>query len=462
MTILYFIIALGILVLVHEWGHFIVARKMGIRVDEFSIGFGPKLFGIKGKVTEYKVCLLPFGGFVKLYGEDPVAESDGDEAKAENIAKASDSFSGKPVGARLATVFAGPGMNLLFSLILLPLVFMVGRQMPAILEQAPVVLGVRKDSPAQIAGFQKGDQIVAIDGRAMTNWTDVLNWVIVHPATDGRALVRRDSKETTLSLKTIQSPHIDSMVGYAGFEPQYFWDNEAIIGELSPNGPAEAAGLKPGDQIIAINDKPIETWTDLTEIVHHSNGVSLQIRYQRGGEVLALSLHPTYHEVNKVWLVGIAKKINPNRYVTKKYALIPAVREGMKEYLRLLQLTGDVLGRLFTGQLSYKALGGPLQIAQATGVAAKNGFSEFLFFMAFLSMQLGVMNLLPIPVLDGGHVLFMAIEGIRRKPLSMKLRNTLMYMGLSLLLTLMVLVTINDIDRIWNFQHLWESFRGIF
>lgn len=462
MTILYFIIALGILVLVHEWGHFIIARKSGIRVEKFSIGFGPKIFGFKQGGTEFCIAPIPLGGYVKLYGEDPIAEAEGDEVRAKQIASAPDAFSARPLSARLATVFAGPAMNLVLCFLLMPLVFMVGRLVPVILEKAPVVFGVKADSPAAIAGVQPGDQILRIGDEKTATWADVVNWIVLHPDHSARLAVIRNGREIELPLRSAYSPTTKQKIGYLGIEPFYFWGDDPVVGEVGGNSPAATAGLKANDIIVALGNKKISTWTEMTEIVRGSEGKELKITYRRNGMQQTVLVAPKFHEGAKAYVIGITKYIDPNAFVKKRYGFFEAVVAGTKENFKLLGLTTDVLKRLFTFQLSYKALGGPVQIAQASGQAARSGVGEFLYFLAFLSMQLGVLNLLPIPVLDGGHVLFMAIEGIRRKPVSLKIRMVSQQLGLALLLSLMLLVTINDVDSVWGFTNIWEKIKGIF
>ncbi|MBI2339742.1 MAG: RIP metalloprotease RseP [Deltaproteobacteria bacterium] len=462
MTIFYFIIALGILVLVHEWGHFIIARRSGIRVERFSIGFGPKIIGFRRGGTEFRIAPIPLGGYVKLYGEDPMAEAEGDEAKAKEIQASPDAFSARPLHSRLATVFAGPMMNLFLCLVLMPVVFMVGRMIPVILEKPPVVLGVKEGSPAESAGLQKGDEILRIDGAGVKKWSDLLDWIGLHPGEEARVTVKRNGKELEMPVRLEYSPATKQKIGYLGIEPFYFWGDDPIVGDVSGNSPAGGAGLKAGDKITALNGKPVSSWTEMTGIIRGSGGSAVTLAYRRNGAENTVTVTPKFHEGAKAWVIGITKYIDPSGFARKRYGLFEALKEGTRENIKLLGLTLDVLKRLFTFQLSYKALGGPVQIAQASAMAARSGAGEFLYFLAFLSMQLGILNLLPIPVLDGGHVLFMVLEGVRRKPVSLKVRMFSQQVGLALLLGLMLLVTINDVDSVWGFSNIWEKIKGIF
>ncbi|HBF11784.1 MAG TPA: RIP metalloprotease RseP [Deltaproteobacteria bacterium] len=461
MTIIYFIVALGILVVVHEWGHFIMARRAGIRVDQFSIGFGPKLFSYKSKQTEYLFSLLPFGGFVRIHGQDPDEESEGDPKKAEAIRKSPDAYASKTVLQRLGVVLGGPVMNLVFCVLIMPVVFMLGKTVPAILEKPPVILGVKENSPGEKAGFKKGDLILEIDGKKFSEWDSVFQWVLLHPQEKAQVLVERQGQNFSLLLETTTSPYMKETVGYAGFEPLFFVNNEPVLGMVSANGPAFQAGLKEKDQIQAIDNKPINSWEELTAIIRSSEGKKMLVDYMREGQALKAEITPQYHEGMKAWVIGITKYFDPSSVVKKRYGFFEAFKEGTQENLKLLGMTYDVLKRLFSFQLSYKALGGPIQIAQASAAAGRQGLSDFLYFLSFLSMQLGILNLLPIPVVDGGHVLFLGIEVLRGKPLSYRIRHAAAILGMVFLVGLMLVVTANDIDRVWGLTQIWEWVRGV-
>lgn len=391
-----------------------------------------------------------------------MADAEGDSTKAQEIASSPDSFCGKPLHSRLATVLAGPLMNLIFCILLMPVVFMVGRMVPAILEKTPVIIGIKEDSPASRAGFQKDDLILQINGRSMEKWRDVLTWVMLHPSDEGIVAIQRGSRQLELKVQTIPSPFVKQEMGYVGFEPHFFWGDDPIVGSVSPNSPAEKAGLTEKDHIVTVENQPVKSWTEMSHLIRGSEGKEIKLTLTRDGQTKTVALVPIYNEEARAWIIGITKFVDPNSMILKRYSFFGAVKAGFQETWKLFRLTGDVLGRLFTFRLSYKTLGGPIQIAQVTGAAARTGIGEFFYFLAFLSMQLGILNLLPIPVLDGGHVLFMCIEGIRRKPLSLKIRNSLTQLGLVFLLGLMVLITFNDVDRIWGLSKIWEKITGIF
>ncbi len=454
MTFFYFIVGLGLLVFIHELGHFLVAKWCGIRVEQFSLGFGPKILGFTWGETEYRISILPLGGYVKMSGEEP---------EESPIAPALDprSFASQALYKRIATVLAGPSMNLALALILMPLVFWMGRMEPVFLEKPPLVVGVRKDSPAAHLGLQKGDQILAIDQFSTPTWEEAMQRILVSPHTE--VTLKILSKSGVEEIKKVKlSTAREGKVGYLGIEPHYFIGNEAIVENVSPNSPAEKAGLKPKDKILAIEGEAVEGWDDMSDKIAAVSGRAVPIEISRAGEKITVSLSPQYSDAHKKWVIGISKAIPEGSMIKHRYTFSQAVSKGLQEYGRLFNLTLEVLKKLFTFQLSYKTLGGPIQIAEATANAAKSGFGDFLYFLSFMSLQLGVLNLLPIPVLDGGHLFFMLYEAVRRKPLSVKKRIIAQQIGMALLFTLMILVTINDIDTVWGFKKIFSKIVGWF
>jgi regulator of sigma E protease len=462
MTLLVFVIALSILVFVHEWGHFIVAKLSGVRVDIFSIGFGPKILGFKWHGTEYRLAPFPFGGYVKIYGQEPLEEADGDPVKAEQIARDTTSFHSKSTAKKLATVFAGPAMNIILCFAVLPFVFMVGRLQPKILDEKPVVIDISPDSPAEKLGLQKGDEIVSLNNKETATWKELLTQISLYPDAEVFLHYRRDGQDVTVKANLTTHKEIKQTAGYLGIEPFSFYDNEPVIDTIKPDSAAAKAGFQPGDWVLSVNDEPIKYWTQMTELIQKAKGAPLTMMVKRGDVEVVLTATAEFNEGMGAWILGLTKKINPDSMVKKSHSFFAAIPVGFDEGLRLMGLTFEVLGRLFTGQLSYKTLGGPIQIAQATSAAARTGFGEFLYLLAFLSLQLGVMNLLPIPVLDGGHVLFMAVEAIRRRPLSPKFRHISTQVGLVTLLGLMLIVTVNDVNSVWGFSNILDKIKGIF
>ena len=453
MTVVYFIVVLGVLVFFHELGHFLMAKKAGIRVEKFSLGFGPKLFSFTKGETIYLVSLLPLGGYVKLTGQDEDEENMKDDPRA---------YISKTIGQRLQVVFAGPIMNIILALFLMPLVFMIGRSIPAYLVEPPVVIGVQADSAASHEDFRKGDRILSIGKKTMETWEEVIDFILLHPGSE--EVFKIDRAQKILEKRVTLGVGDENKAGFLGVEPQLFVGNEAVIDILKPGGPAEEAGFRAGDKVIKIGDEDIETWSEMSQRVSQSEGKTLVFVVLRQEVKRKIQVTPQYDKDLKKWLIGIQKDSEKmgGEKVLRKYGFFQALQKGWQELYRLTKLTFSVLGRLVTLQLSYKTLGGPIRIAQASASAAQSGFSHLLFFMAFLSLQLGVLNLLPIPVLDGGHVIFLFWEKVMKKPLHKTVKNVMDHTGLALLLFLMLLVTLNDIDSVWGFRDLLDKVKSIF
>jgi len=454
LTLIYFLLGLGLLIFIHELGHFLMAKRAGIRVEKFSLGFGPRLFAFTRGETEYRISALPLGGYVKMSGEEP----DEEELKPLDDPR---SFAAQPLKKRIGVVAAGPVMNLFLALLLMPLVFLVGRMEPAFMTQEPVVIGVKKDSPAEKIGLGLGDKILAVEGVPTPTWDVAIQRILLNPDREVAIRIQRNDgpEETkTVHLSTVK----EGKAGFLGVEPGLFIGNDPVVDKVSPDSPADKAGIQPKDRLLSIDGEPVEDWQDMSEKVGRAQGKSIQVDVLRGGEKKALTLTPIFSEAQKKWIIGITKEVNPDFFVKRRYGPVEAIKKGFHENVKLFGLTLEVLKRLFTFQLSYKALGGPVQIAQATAQAAQSGFGDFLYFLAFLSMQLGVLNLLPIPVLDGGHLLFMGYEALRRRPLSIRKRLIAQQVGMAILFTLMILVTLNDINTVWGFRKLFDRIANWF
>lgn len=446
MTILYFIIALGLLIFVHELGHFLLAKRAGICVETFSLGFGPRLVGFKRGETDYRISALPLGGYVKMLGEDP-ADASADNPRA---------FAAKGVWTRAKVVLFGPLMNLFFALLVMPIVFMIGRSEPVYLAEKPVLMGVRADSPAAAAGLEKGDAIVEIDGEPATHWEDVLNKVLLNSGQTLDLTVEREGRMLEKEVTVGTLPEIKG--GYAGFEPMLFLGNDAVIDAVRPNGPADEAGFKAGDRVVSFGGNQVSDWIDLTLLVDKNGGTPAAVIVQRDGAKLAFTITPSYSDEHGRWLIGISKDRRSGvPMIVRRYGVVDAVIIGTKENIKLVGLTFEVLKRLVTLKLSVKVLGGPLIIAKTSAAAAASGLAGFLYFLAFLSLQLAILNFLPIPVLDGGHLLFMSIEALRRRPVSMRVRSIADQVGFIVLIGLMLLVTYNDIENIWGIRELLKK-----
>ena len=429
-TTISFILVLGILVTVHELGHFLVAKALGIGVEKFSIGFPPRMFGFTRGETEYCISWIPLGGYVKLKGEGPdeVVEDPDDPTL----------FSARPPHQRAGVILAGPIMNLILAFIVMPLVFMVGMAVPSYLDDPPLAGWVEPGSPADKIGIIPGDLILNVNGEESATWEQFFEKVsqtadnLLEIQVQGSAGVR----SVTIDLAETED-------GRIGIQPPM----EPAIGALTPGYPAQTAGIEKGDRILSLGQIPVSHWSEMARIIHASAGKALTLKVLRGKEELSLSVTPVLDEKTGRGLMGISPM---SENVVRRFGPVEAVVMGFERNVELLGMTFSFVWDLVSGQSSIKNLGGPIMIFQVTGEAARAGMAQFLAFMAFLSLQLGVLNLLPIPVLDGGHLVFLTAEGILRRPLDLRTREMAQKVGFFLLILLIIVISYNDILRIFG------------
>lgn len=438
--LLSFLVALALLIFVHEFGHFIVARKLGVGVTKFSFGFGPKLVGFTRGDTEYLISAVPFGGYVKLVGE-----GEGEDVPPEEREK---SFFHKPIWVKIAVVAAGPAGNLVFAVLVFWMVFLGG--VPTLTAR----IGVAPDSPAAKAGLASGDVIESIGGRPVANWEELSERI--GEAERGRPIeiaARRDAsgvRVTVIPESVERKDEFGDRVSDTGIgiTPAL----SARIGDVMPGSPAARAGLRKGDLLLAAGGQPVRTWDELAgRIRKASAGAPLVLVVRRGAEELSVSVVPEVQEFKapngekvkepKIGIVAgqetILRRMNPAQAF---------VRAGA-ETGKFIALTAKTVVKLITRAIPAKTLGGPLLIAQIAGDQARQGISPFLYFLGLLSVNLGILNLFPIPILDGGQILFFGIEALRRRPLSPQARAFAQQIGIAIILMLTVLVFYNDIAR---------------
>ncbi|MEK7267535.1 MAG: RIP metalloprotease RseP [Nitrospirota bacterium] len=439
MTFLSAIVLLGILIFVHELGHFLFAKKLGVRVLKFSLGFGPKLIGRKYGDTEYLVSAVPLGGYVKMLGEEP-----GDELKEEDKPFA---YNYQPVWKRFLIVFSGPVFNLFFAAAIFFVVFLSGVPVPK-----PYAGKVMENSPAAAAGLMTGDRIAAINGKTVFGWDDID--VSVNESRGEKLLfkIEREGKIIELPVtpekktgKNIFGENTEVMD--IGIMPLLYPE----VGEVIKNAVAEKAGIKKGDRIVEIEGASIKTWHDMTSIIHGSPEKPLRLKIKRDENFLELTVTPGKKTLKypdgsekQIGLIGIGPAGNN---VIKKYNPFEAVSLGVKRTWDMVVLTVVGIIKLIQRIIPADTLGGPIMIFQMAGQQASLGVMNFFLFMAVISINLGVLNLLPIPILDGGHILFLGIEAVRRKPLSEKVMMIAQRIGLAIIITLMVFAFYNDIMR---------------
>lgn len=428
-TTISFIIVLGILITVHELGHFLVAKALGIGVERFSIGFPPKMFGFTKGETEYCISWIPLGGYVKLKGEGP-----------EEVVEDADDptlFSSRPPHQRAGVILAGPVMNLILAFIIMPLVFMVGMAVPSYLEDPPVTGWVEPGSPADRAGIIPGDLILKVEGEEIITWEQFFEKTA--PDSDDE---RRIELKGVSGVRSVLLNLSGAQGGRTGIQPPL----DPVIGALTPGYPAQKAGVKEGDRILSLGHIPVSHWSEMARIIHASAGKTLTVKVLRGKEEISLSVTPVLDERTGRGLMGITPR---SKTVVRRFGPGESVMKGFERNMELLGMTFSFIWDLITGRSSIKNLGGPIMIFQVTGEAARAGLAQFLAFMAFLSLQLGVLNLLPIPVLDGGHLVFLTAEGVLRRPLELRTREMAQRVGFFLLILLILVISYNDIIRIF-------------
>lgn len=429
-SLLAFIFVLGFLVFVHELGHFLVAKWVGVRVQTFSIGFGSRLIGFKRGDTDYRISAIPLGGYVKMAGENPTEETTG----------APDEFNAKSVPQRMAIILAGPIMNLLWAVIFLSLIFYIGIEREQIFNDPPAIGWVEPRSAAEQAGVQPGDRITEIAGRQVSTWQDVR--IAVAPISRGEVPVtfQRDGEQRSVQFMLADSLQVG---WFLGCYPQ----TPPVIERVVEGGAAAAAGFQDGDRIVAIEGEPVDNWYKVVHQIRASANQTLNVEVARGNERLALQVTPTPDEKSGIGLIGIY--VQRDTY-TVKYGVVESLQRGVQQNVELASLLFSYIGRIFVGKESGDQIGSVITIAQVSGQAARAGWDALLQFMGFLSLQLGLLNLLPIPILDGGHMVILTIEGISGKPVSLRMRGIAQAIGLFILISIMAFAFFNDITRIFS------------
>lgn len=439
--LVWFLIVLGVLVTFHEFGHFIVARWAGVRVLKFSIGFGPKLAGWQFGETEYVLSAIPLGGYVKMFGEDLNETISASEQQC--------SFVHKPLLKRTLIVAAGPGFNFILSYLIFTGWLAMGAPLfvPTFQDLTPTIEAIRPNSPADRSGLRTGDRVTRVNNQDITTQSELFT---VIAESQGKQLTldveRQGSRKTFLVTPEV--------FDYEG-EPVYslgIEETPALVTSVVQGSPAMKGGLQEGDRILAINGEPIHTWRQMTEIVRNNPNIplSIEVRHQERHKILTVTpeLHTISTEDGKTLEIGKLGIIGPGRSVIKATSPFLAPVKGLKATWGWVELTVMGISKMFTGEVSPKNIGGPIMIASISGEAAEQGLSNVAFLVAILSINLGILNLLPIPILDGGHLLFFAFEAILRRPLGEKQREFAQQVGLVLLVCIMVFAFWNDIERL--------------
>jgi regulator of sigma E protease len=427
-SLLAFLFVLGVLVFVHELGHFVMARRLGIRVLTFSLGFGPKLLKVRRGDTEYCVSAIPLGGYVKMAGESPEDRHTG----------AGDEFMSKTKWERFLILVAGPAMNLILAVIVMWGVLFQGAEVPAYEEERPVVGRVVDDSPAARAGIRAGELIVSVAGRAVETWDEL--FVAVMPRAEREIqVVVRDVAGRERTLDVVPEARTQFEMGDLGIGPTM---RPQII-NVTAGGPAERAGVEVGDVIVAIDGEEI-AGNELVDRIGASAGTSLALTVRRDGQLTDLRVAP--EQQGDRALIGVG--FSPYELRVMEPDFLEAFAMSLERNYEWSGLIVQTLVGLVTAETSPRQLVGPVGIAQLSGGAAQVGWVALFSLMAMISLNLGILNLLPIPILDGGHIFIMAMEGVSRRDFSIRVKERMLMAGFVVLMMLMVTVIYNDLTRI--------------
>jgi len=440
----WFFIVLGVLIAFHEFGHFLMARWVGVRVLKFSLGFGPKVVGRQIGETEYLISAIPLGGYVKLFGEE---ESDASTPEEQRR-----SFAHQNLWSKVLIVFGGPGFNFLLAYLIFTGWLALGAPLfvPTFKDLTPDIEAVKPGSPAAAVGIVPGDRVMRVNETDISTRAELFDAVA---KSKGKALtldVRRGTQIKTIVVTPDSTPvnenGKDVIVYSLGIE-----ETAPLITAVMNGSPAMAAGLKEGDRLVAIDGQTIHTWAQMTGLVKESPNKSLRFDVNRNGQTVTLTVTPASEKAQinghtvEIGKIGVS---GPGRSLIRASHPLLAAWYGIEATWGWTELTTVGIYKMIAGEISSKNIGGPLTIASISGEAGAQGMSSVVFLIAILSINLGVLNLLPIPILDGGHLLFFFIEAVIRKPLGERQREIAQQVGLVLLLVLMVFAFWNDIERL--------------
>jgi regulator of sigma E protease len=427
-SVWWLLVLIGVMILIHELGHFWAARYFDVRVDAFSFGFGPRLFGYRRGETDFRFSLIPFGGYVKMAGEQP-----GDEAVSDPRG-----FLSKPRWQRLIIAFAGPFMNIILAVGLVTGMFMV--RFPKEPDPVDPVIGyVVPGSAAARAGIQPGDQVLQIDDKSDPNWYDVQIHEISSANRPMTVWVRRNGERMQFTVTPVFDQHRG--IGFAGWDRQV----DVEVKSVMPGSAAELAGLRPGDILLSVNGQPLRSTAGLSDAISNGKGAPVQIAYKRAGKLGTVAITPRYANDEKRWLIGVHQE---ERMEFTALPFPDALRESFRENVRYATIIFQMLKGIVERRMSPRSLSGPVQMADAARQAAQEGPMAFLGLMAMVSLNLAVFNLLPIPILDGGVILMLLVEMLMRRDLSLQVKEAVLKLGFVFLMVVVAFVLYSDISKI--------------
>jgi regulator of sigma E protease len=426
-------VVLGFMILIHEFGHYAVAKLLGVRVEQFAIGFGKRLFGIRRGETDYRINAIPLGGYVKMSGENPMDERTGDPGE----------FMSHPRWHRFLIAIAGPAMNILLAIFLLTTVYMVHYEYPVFLDKPAVIEGIKHDSPAAKAGLLPGDRVVKVDGIENPTWEQLQPRVWLSPNQPLNITIQRGSE---LLQKTVVPQSVTtSEVGSAGWYPQ----EPVIVGHVEADTPAAEVGLKEDDRIVAMNGQPLVSIESMIERLQQTKDAPVDLTVMRGSQTLSLQVKPVLSKTEdpkeQRYRLGFLNK-SETKVTTLPFAqaLSLSLDQNKKYSVLILELAKKIVQR----KVSLRAVSGPIGIAQDAGYAAQQkGWTPLMELTAGISLNLGIFNLLPIPILDGGVILFLLIEGLMRRDVSLRIKERVYQAAFVFLVLFAVMVIYNDLMK---------------
>lgn len=428
MNIIFVFLVFQFLIFIHELGHFLAAKKFGVAVEEFSLGIPPRIISKKIKETLYVLSLLPIGGYVKIKGF----------IQNENSTEP-DNYSSKTIWQRSVIIFSGPLFNLILSFLLLTIVFLIGIERPITNEISPLVGKLDATSIAAQSGLQKGDIILRIANKKVTTWQELELQIFQNIGK--KAVILTVEREDRIFDLTFPAPKINISYGLAPFL-------NPIVGQVVAGSVAEKVGIKKGDLIISINDESVTEWSDISATLNKSNNdeaKDFSILLKRNAHTQEVLFQPSWNESTQKWVLGVGLPT-----IKKNYSLLGSLQKSIKTIGSNITATFSFIGKLILGRTSSEALGGPIMIATVISRSIQSSFIDLLYITAFISLQLAIFNLLPIPALDGGHLLLLLFEKIKGKAPSVKFRKNFQTVGFMLLLGLIIFVTTQDIFRLFN------------
>ena len=430
------VLVLGVIILVHEWGHFIIARLFGVRVDVFSIGFGPRLFGFKWGATDWRISAVPLGGYVRMAGQDITDVDSSDQAPTG----ATDELMSKKRWQRALISVAGPTVNLIFPILLLSVYYLIAGVPYAAFLNKPIVVAAPPAQQSTSDTLQSGDRVVSVNSLKNPTWEQAQSFLSrLAPGTSFTVQVENNGATRTVSLPLKNDPSA---------RPFGYYPIPARISEVASGTPASHAGLRAGDVVRAIDGQKIDYWDQFVDMVRGSGGRTLQLEVERGGQTLTLAVTPKQgiaDTTDTKYQIGVAPE---PALAYKRVGVVQALSESGSRTRDIVEETFGVFGKLFSGRVSVKQLQSVVGISRAAGEAVSQGPFTVISLMALISVNLGILNLLPIPILDGGHILLLSLEGIRRRDFSLAFKERFIQVGLVFLLVLFAYVMYNDVVRL--------------